>query len=123
MAPPQLYFGAASIGAGNYATTAQTGELINELKTLDVLHIDTAAVYTGGNSEQVLGENKALLDEGFTVDTKILIGQGQFSGALSAANIDKSVAESIKKLGVKVHTTFFEWNSRPIMAKAEHDRV
>ncbi|KAF8858732.1 putative aldo/keto reductase [Acephala macrosclerotiorum] len=101
VSPVKLIFGAGGIGEGSishtWVTGEQTSELLEALKELDLLELDSGASYPPGSpwvTEGLLGESKAA-KKGFVVDTKILA-----QGGLSEAGIDASVKKSLELLGV-----------------------
>lgn len=73
-------------------------ELRSTLKDAGISRIDTAARYMNGESEKVLGQAKFPHD--FKVDTKILVSLPA-DGTLTAANIEKSLLNSLDVLGVE----------------------
>lgn len=108
MSRPNTIFGCALIGI-NFNTPKQVQELLDQLKTLKVDRLDTAARYSPsnpGSSERLLGEVRAA-EQGFIIDTKIdTCGDG--SGTLTAAAISNSMSESVARLKMdKVHTLYF----------------
>lgn len=103
--PVRLVFGAGGIGGGTithtWTTGEQTSELLDVLKELDLLELDTAASSPPGNprvSERLLGESRAA-EKQFVIDTKI--ERTAISGGLSEAAIDSSLERSLGLLGVK----------------------
>jgi len=75
------------------------------LKHYGLTHLDSAAVYAGGESESRLGK-AGLGRRGFTIDTKIFATRPS-DGTLSASAIEESSARSLQRLGVDhVHTLY-----------------
>lgn len=111
MSIPNALFGGAMIG-NTFTTPEQVQELLDQLKVLQIDHIDTAARYPPGNpgrSENLLGEVRAL-EQGFTIDTKISPGSssGDGSGTHTAPAIRKSLEESLDQLKTKkVNVLYF----------------
>ncbi|CZR63649.1 related to aflatoxin B1 aldehyde reductase [Phialocephala subalpina] len=104
--PVKLIFGAGGIGEGRISHTwvngEQASELLEVLKELDLLELDSGAAYPPGSpwvTEGLLGESKAV-QKGFLVDTKILPQGPQGGLGLSEAGIDASVKKSFELLGV-----------------------
>ncbi len=101
MSYPKLIFGAGHLGM-SFSTTAETGELLDYLKSQNIQHIDTARRYPGpkpGLSEKLLGESKAA-ESGFIIDTKINIPATGPNGSLTREKILESMADSSAALGV-----------------------
>lgn len=112
MSRPNTIFGGALIGI-NFNGPEQVQELLDQLKSLKIDRIDTAARYSPmnpGSSERLLGEVRAA-EQGFTIDTKIdTVGtsSGDGSGTLTAAAISDSISGSFARLNVdKVHVLYF----------------
>lgn len=108
MPQPATIFGGALIGI-SFQASQQVQELLDELKTLGIDRIDTAARYSPtnpGSSERLLGEAGAA-EQGFTIDTKInTVKDGV--GTLTATAIKASIRESFERLKVdKVHVLYF----------------
>lgn len=81
--PVKLLFGAGGIGEGRishtWVTSEQTSELLEVLKELELLELDSGATYPPGSpwvTEGLLGESRAV-EKGFVVDTKILAQGGK----------------------------------------------
>ena len=75
-------------------------ELLQALKEAGVERLDTAALYPPtdiGASERLLGQIAAAR-QGFTIDTKVLIGLSGFQGTLEPEKIARSIAGSQKVL-------------------------
>jgi len=100
MSAPDLIFGAATIGQGSLTTTEAVSDIFGVLKSSNITRIDTAGRYAGGQSEILLGRAGAASEHGFTIDTKILI-ETTADGTLSEEAIDKSIANSLSRLGIK----------------------
>lgn len=105
LSPVRFVFGAGGIGEGPithaWTTEEQTSDLLNVLKELDLMELDSAASSPTGRprvSEQLLGASRAA-GKGFVIDTKI--ERTAFSGGLSEAAIDSSLEKSLELLGVK----------------------
>ena len=101
MARPTLIFGAASIGM-DFNTVESVNKVVQSLKNLGISRIDTAGRYpplNPGMSEKLLGEAN-VAKQGFTLDTKILMGPGNGSGELEASAIAKSLSTSLQRLDV-----------------------
>lgn len=102
MTIPNLVFGAGGIGhteksfTFTWDTPEAVSELLDKLKNLDILQLDSSASYPPGNpwhTETLLGEANAV-EKGFIIDTKILR-----YGGLNDANIASSVEQSLNLLG------------------------
>jgi aryl-alcohol dehydrogenase-like predicted oxidoreductase len=97
-----LIFGGSTIGDGAYTTPEAVDSLLKLAKSLGIHEIDTAALYPVGVSP--MGESERLLGEvgagnqGFTIDTKILIPSRDANGTLEAGKIEDSVAKSLGRL-------------------------
>lgn len=99
---PRLLFGGAAIGDA-FKTADNVSELLKTLRSLGINTIDTAGRYpplNQGASETLLGQVGAL-EQGFTVDTKIYHDAGTGAGLLKPAAVEKSLATSCERLGVK----------------------
>lgn len=112
MSHPKTIFGGALIGS-SFTSEKEVQDLLDELKALQIKHIDTAARYAPGNpggSERLLGTVGAA-EQGFTIDTKIDTqgsSSGDGSGTLAPVAIEKSFSESLSRLQVdKVHVLYF----------------
>ncbi|KAI1819275.1 Aldo/keto reductase [Xylaria intraflava] len=104
--PPRIVAGSGTWGHNVDAIEAQ--RQMNDLKTIGVQEIDTAALYPFSNptvAEQIIGDS-GLSHEGFLIDTKIMwfnIGKG----TLTNENIPKSIDESLTRLKLKkVHILY-----------------
>ncbi|KAJ5185246.1 hypothetical protein N7491_006884 [Penicillium cf. griseofulvum] len=128
MSLPNTIFGCGSLGSPligqNFRTSAQVQGLLDQLKTLGIDRLDTAARYSPGNpggSEKLIGEVRAA-SQGFTIDTKINIPDAAIAdgaGSLTAAAIANSIDMSFDRLKVdKVHILHFH-RSDPITPVAE----
>lgn len=108
MSRPNTIFGCALIGI-NFNAPKQVQELLDELKSLNIDRLDTAARYSPsnpGSSERLLSDVRAA-EQGFIIDTKIDTG-GDGSGTLTAAAISSSMGESVGRLKMdRVHTLYF----------------
>ena len=105
MPAPQLIFGCASIGA-QFASKEEVQTVFRTLKDVGINRVDTAARYpptAAGMSQRLLGE-AGVAREGLIVDTKIDVS-GDGRGSLTAANIDRSLQQSLMSLQLeKVET-------------------
>ncbi|KAI1321118.1 Aldo/keto reductase [Xylariaceae sp. FL0255] len=94
MPNPQLIFGGLNIGGGGFNTAKDVSALLDEMSSLRLPRIDTAAVYPNacpGLSEQLLGDCRAS-DRQLVVDTKILpTGKAPLRADAIAASIDDSL--------------------------------
>ncbi|KAF2198783.1 Aldo/keto reductase [Delitschia confertaspora ATCC 74209] len=98
MSPPSLLMGCGGLGP---IWSQDPSKLAEDFKRARITGIDCAARYPAdnpGGSEKRLGECK-LHEEGFAIDTKILI-MGNGDGSLSEGKIIESVERSLKMLGV-----------------------
>lgn len=101
MSQPRLIFGAMTVGS-SFATVEEVTTLLQVLKNLGIKSIDTAPVYpiqSAGACEPLLGTAANVLDNGFTIDTKVDV-TGPIKGSLTEAAIDASITKSLKTLGV-----------------------
>jgi aflatoxin B1 aldehyde reductase len=92
---PELIFGCAGFGL-EIAGSQAVKEVLRTLKGLGVTHLDTVALYPPtnfGGSQRLLGELGAA-QQGFTIDTKILIGLREYRGSLTPEKIAESIANS-----------------------------
>jgi aflatoxin B1 aldehyde reductase len=112
MSRPSTLFGGALIGT-SFTTAAQVQELLDQLQSIGINRIDTAARYSPtspGSSERLLGEVRAQ-EQGFTIDTKTSTDgslKTDGSESLTAANITKSINDSFSRLHVdNVHILYF----------------
>lgn len=112
MSRPSTLFGGALIGT-SFTTAAQVQELLDQLQSIGINRIDTAARYSPtspGSSERLLGEVRAQ-EQGFTIDTKTSTDGSlkvDGSGSLTAANITKSINDSFSRLHAEnVHILYF----------------
>ncbi|KAF5875207.1 putative aldo keto protein [Botrytis fragariae] len=106
--PPFTLFGGASFGEGLLATAEDIQQLLALLVTLNIGHIDTAAIYplsSQGKSEQLLGENYA--DHSFAIDTEIKLADFSGKGSLTASAINESVTESLSRIKTKLGISNF----------------
>ena len=104
MAPPKIVFGAGSIGTTldsftfTWGTPKLVSSLLSTLKELDILVLDTAAIYPPGNprnSETLLGQTGAG-EQGFIIDSKVLpVLDGPH---LTDESISRSLDESLSLL-------------------------
>lgn len=100
---PQLIFGTATFGMDMTAFQDRDTVvlLLEELKTLGVTQLDTAARYppfSPGRAEQLVGEAEAIA-AGFSVDTKVYTDtKTDGSGDLGLTAIEKSVATSLERI-------------------------
>ena len=66
------------------------------------MHLDTAARYPPtkyGRSEELLGQVKAV-EQGFTIDTKVLATRPDGIGDMTRERIEESVSTSLQRLGI-----------------------
>ncbi|KAJ3030848.1 UNVERIFIED_CONTAM: hypothetical protein HDU68_007623 [Siphonaria sp. JEL0065] len=97
---PHVILGTMTFGTGvggRIADRAVIQEILNEFKAHGHTELDTARVYTQGNTEEVLNE-VGVFDQGFAVHTKVAPGQG---GGLEPEKLKQTVRTSLKALGVK----------------------
>ena len=104
---PQIIFGGASIGYGNFSQEFANAEgatkAVSILKQGGVTVIDTARAY--GQSEAILGEAKAGTD--LTIDTKWAPSFFPAGSPLTKEQIVSDAKDSIAKLGVKQVDVFY----------------
>ena len=96
---PKLIFGAAGIG-DEFKTSESVTELLKCLKSNGVTTLDTAALYPPldiGASERLLGETGAP-EDGFKIDTKIMVFGVVADGTLEPAKIETSVNTTFERL-------------------------
>ncbi len=80
-------------GSKRIATPQQVSDVLSVVKRHNIRELDTARVYNGGRSEELLGECSAGKD--FAISTKV----PAFSpGSLSASNIESACNASLKAL-------------------------
>lgn len=112
--PPHLVFGAGGIGSTEksftytWDTPEKVSGLLDVLKKLEVLELDSAASYPPGNhwhTETLLGQSKAM-ERGFTIDSKV----ETHGGPVPALNDEAMTASVNKTLGLlgtnKVRTLY-----------------
>jgi len=104
MAPSSniIVFGGASLGDTSQKfpelqTPEDIQKLLDLLKSKGCTTIDTAQLYGMGESEQTIGQAKAI-EQGFTVDTKWIGGWFGKSWATRETMVN-SAKESLEKLG------------------------
>jgi aflatoxin B1 aldehyde reductase len=98
---PELIFGCGGFGLEIVGSEAAK-EVLRTLKDLGVVHLDTAALYplvNFGASQRLLGEVSAA-PQGFTIDTKVLIGVKEQRGTLEPLKIAESVTNSHEVLNL-----------------------
>lgn len=102
---PQLIFGTASFGMDmtEFQDAASVKTILKTARELGIQRLDTGARYpprNPGRSEELIGEAKALLSDGFfTVDTKVYTNvQTDGSGDLTREAVDASIKASLKRL-------------------------
>jgi aflatoxin B1 aldehyde reductase len=94
------------IGSGQFGLTwteEDVTHLPEILQNNNITRIDSAAIYpitSPGTSEHLIGKNK-YVEKGFQVDTKVMWLAPDGRGHLSADAIEKSVGESLERLGLK----------------------
>ena len=82
-------------GSAKMSTPSQVGAFLNVLKKHNVKEIDTARVYNGGKSEELLGAVGAGTKLGFAVSTK---APGFSPGILAGEKIKKACYASLEAL-------------------------
>ncbi|KAK3315560.1 NADP-dependent oxidoreductase domain-containing protein [Apodospora peruviana] len=117
--PPHLVFGAGGIGttANSFTFTWDTPEKLDELldllKKLDILELDSASSYPPGNpenAETLLGQSKAA-EKGFIIDSKIAMHKP--GPKLDDTSISQSTARTLEQLDAqKVRTMYSHWPSK-----------
>ena len=85
--------GSVAKGSSKMATPDAVANVLSILKRHNIRELDTARIYNGGKSEELLGECNASKD--FAVSTK---APGFSPGSLSAANIVEACNASLKAL-------------------------
>ncbi|KAK3955819.1 NADP-dependent oxidoreductase domain-containing protein [Pseudoneurospora amorphoporcata] len=104
--PPRLIFGAGGTGttARSFTYTWDTPEKVSDflsvLQELNILELDSAAVYPPGNTwnaETLLGQSKAA-DKGFNIDSKA--NADRRLPHLDEERIDISISQTLGLLGV-----------------------
>ena len=97
---PELLFGCASLGSV-FRDAAATAEVLSAVAQSGITRLDTAARYGGAphRSETLLGEANAAA-QGFTIDTKILLGSTDGGPTLNADAIEASLTKSLEVLKV-----------------------
>ncbi|MCJ1310469.1 hypothetical protein MMC25_004133 [Agyrium rufum] len=108
---PNLIFGAGGIGGTpesftyTWITPEATSSLLDTLKELNVLELDSAASYPPGNAwhtETLLGQADAA-QKGFITDSKVLVRNTR----LNREGISSSIDKTLKLLGVgKIRTLY-----------------
>lgn len=102
---PQIIFGTAIFGDG-FNDTGAVQSVLDLIKSHGIIRLDTAGRYPPtnlGRSEELLGEVNAA-EQGFTIDTKILVLEPDGRGHLSREKIENSVATSLRRLRInRVH--------------------
>jgi len=102
---PKLYFGTTTFGSSHVPTLSDpefASHFLDVVHDLGITELDTAARYppdNHGGSERMLGAVKAN-DKGFTLNTKVLFPGNNSDGTLSEEAVRKSMASSLKNLGV-----------------------
>ena len=97
---PQLLFGGAAIASGLFRSPEQLYSLVQVLKAVHIHRIDIAPIYPStspGQAEQLLGDCSPG-DNGFAVDTKIMVTSMTGKGTLTSDAIDKSINTSLARL-------------------------
>lgn len=92
---PELIFGCGGLGTEFIGVDA-TKELLHTLKEAGVKRVDTAGLYPPTNiraSQRLLGQAGAA-QQGFTIDTKVLISMRRIKGSCEPEKIATSVTES-----------------------------
>jgi aflatoxin B1 aldehyde reductase len=98
---PRLIFGAASFGDA-FFEPHQVQSVLDLLRSHHIMHLDTAARYPPtkyGRSEELLGQVKAV-EQGFTIDTKVLATRPDGIGDMTRERIEESVSTSLQRLGI-----------------------
>ncbi|KAI9708297.1 MAG: hypothetical protein M1820_004001 [Bogoriella megaspora] len=104
MARPTLILGTATFGFDltDFQSKEDVLDLLDTIKDIGITHLDTAVRYpppNPGRSEQLIGE-AAEVSHAFTIDTKVHTTLPDTSGNLSRVAVEKSVADSLKRLGL-----------------------
>ncbi len=105
---PQLIFGGAAIAGGNFVSPEKVLSLLKLLKSSNIHRIDTAPIYPStspGKAEQLLGDCNPRND-GFTVDTKIMVTSMTGKGTLKPEAIDQSLSTSLARLRSDVRCSY-----------------
>lgn len=108
MAPthPIIYYGTTLFGSDNvppFKDPEVVSPFLDIVSSCGINQIDTAARYppdNHGGSERMLGSVKAA-EKGFTINTKVLFPGNNSDGTLTKEAVRKSVANSLKVLGVE----------------------
>ncbi|KAI1206204.1 Aldo/keto reductase [Annulohypoxylon truncatum] len=103
---PVIYFGTTTLGS-SHVPALQDEKVVSQffdvLNSSGISQIDTAARYPPDNhgaSERMIGRVKAPA-RGFIINTKVLFAGQNSDGTLSKEAVRKSVANSLKVLGVE----------------------
>ncbi|KAK3689232.1 NADP-dependent oxidoreductase domain-containing protein [Podospora appendiculata] len=115
--PPHLVFGAGGIGttANSFTFTWDTpekvSELLNVLKKLDILELDSAAIYPPGNpwnTETLLGQSRAA-EKGFIIDSKVFVKweADKPQPSLDENGISSSAARTLELIGADKLRTLY----------------
>jgi aryl-alcohol dehydrogenase-like predicted oxidoreductase len=95
----QLCFGTMSFG--DTADEAESGRLFRRCRDAGINFFDTADVYSGGRSEEILGQLISGSRDELVIASKVFgrTGQDVNAGGLSRRHIVRAVEESLKRLG------------------------
>lgn len=102
---PTLYFGTSTFGSSHVPAlqdAAHAAAFLDVVRESGIAQIDTAARYppdNHGGSERMLGAAGAAA-KGFTLNTKVLFAGQSSDGTLSRDAVRRSVANSLRSLGV-----------------------
>jgi aflatoxin B1 aldehyde reductase len=133
-----LIFGAGGIGKGSishtWTTPETTNELLESLKELGLLQLDSGAAYPPGSpwvTETLLGKSKAA-EKGLAIDSKILpwsLIRGRDpeakggSNSLTEENIDASLKKTLELLGVEKINILYAHTPDPTTPAEESARA
>ena len=101
MGSPKLIFGAASFGM-DLVSPEEVQEILDFLKQIRNIQIDTAGRYpptVPSRSEELLGEAKAA-NQGFTIDTKILMQTTNQGGHMERSAVERSLEISLRRMSI-----------------------
>ncbi|KAK3317482.1 NADP-dependent oxidoreductase domain-containing protein [Cercophora scortea] len=113
--PPHLVFGAGGIGSAEnsftyrWDTPEKVSEVLAVLKKLDILELDSAAIYPPGNpwnTETLLGQAGAA-EKGFIIDSKVFVEWGSPKPSLDEAGISSSAARTLELIGADKLRTLY----------------
>jgi aflatoxin B1 aldehyde reductase len=98
---PQLIFGTAVFGDA-FIDTESVQSALDLIKSYGITRLDTAGRYPPtnlGRSEELLGEVNAA-EQGFTIDTKILVLEPDGRGHMSGEKVENSVSTSLRRMRI-----------------------